>query len=383
MNRENKGTNYGKHTSNYCVVDLETTDVFNAEIIEIAAIKVRNNIIVDEFSTLVNPGCHIPSSATAVNHITDDMVANAPSIDDVIDAFIEFVNGDVIVGFNNASFDNTIIYDQLLTLRNKYFSNPYIDVHHAARRCLSKVENYKLETICRYYHFSTEGEHRALKDCHLTKACYDNLYRDYGDDAFKNRHQYKGGPHNSVETKALQTLHGFLETIISDGQISKYEFDSLRLWIENHRDLQGNYPFDRVFNALDHVLADGFVSTEELEQLQSLFSSYVDPVKSNSCHESITTLDNVHVCLTGEFDYGQKSDVITIIESAGGIIDGSVKKKSTELLVVGAKGSDNWKTGNYGGKIQKAMEFNQKGANIKIIEECDFIPAVLCLIQNQ
>ena len=86
MNRDGKGTKVNRHLTDYCVLDLETTGIFInfAKIVEISAIKVRNNNVVDEFSTLINPQCEIPFSATEVNGITDDMVKDAPIIEDVI-----------------------------------------------------------------------------------------------------------------------------------------------------------------------------------------------------------------------------------------------------------------------------------------------------------
>ena len=63
------------------------------------------------YSTLVNPGMHIPSSATAVNHITDDMVEDQPKIEEVLDGFLEFVGNDVLVGHNIHSFDYLLDLD--------------------------------------------------------------------------------------------------------------------------------------------------------------------------------------------------------------------------------------------------------------------------------
>ncbi|MCR4749320.1 MAG: BRCT domain-containing protein [Lachnospiraceae bacterium] len=81
------------------------------------------------------------------------------------------------------------------------------------------------------------------------------------------------------------------------------------------------------------------------------------------------------VVVTGDFDFGSRQDVYSFIENAGGIIDNNVKK-ATDFVVVGCKGSDAWKTGNYGGKIQKAIELKDKGEHIEIVKENDFIEAV-------
>ena len=394
MIREFKGTTVNQYIEDYCVLDLETTGVFvsSARIIEISAFRVRQGFIVKHFCTLVNPGCPIPAEATAVNHISDDMVKDAPDLESIIDSFIAFVGDDVIVGYNNAGFDMNILYDQMMCLRGIPFENNYIDILHSARRCVSDVENHKLETICKYFGFDTTGEHRAFKDCYLTKACYDRLYQEYGTKMFSHRRcQSNGGSREShsssdrtrfsPETLALQDLQKMLETIIADGVVTYSEFYALQDWVEEHRDLQGIYPFDRVFNALDKVLEDGIVSPDELKTLQVLFSDYVDPVKSMSCHDEITSIREKHVCVTGDFDYGSRADVQALIEQAGGIIDKSVKK-CTDYVVVGASGSANWKTGNYGSKIQKALQWNDKGAEIKIVEEKDFIPCLKAIIDQ-
>lgn len=383
--REGKGSSVPRYLSDYCVLDLETTGVFvtSAEIIEISAIRVRGGNVVAEFSQLVNPGCKIPAAATAVNNITDVMVKDAPLLKEVIDDFLAFVGTDVILGYNNAGFDMNLVYDKVMFLRGKAFGNDYIDLMHAARRTLPELENHKLETLSKYYGLDTKGEHRALKDCYLTKDCYEKLYGQFGDAAFRSKSYSEGsrGQHYSSETKALQMLQEFLEEIIADGQVTATEFFSLTQWMTEHRDLQGCFPFDRVFDALDRVLADGKVTPEELLELQDIFSDFVDPVKSQGCHEEVQTLKGKHVCITGDFNLGSRSEVFELIEAAGGIIDKNVKK-ATDYVVVGANGSDAWKTGNYGGKILKAMEYNAKGTNIKIIEEDVFVPAVQYLIEH-
>ena len=148
--------------------------------------------------------------------------------------------------------------------------NNYIDLLHSARKCLKEIDNHRLETICRYYSVDTTGEHRALKDCYLTKECYDRLFKDFGNVAFER--SSGGGDKAShqvftAETLALKDLQNSLEQIIRDGKVSEEEFVYLKKWTEYHRDLQGNYPFDRVFNAIDNVLEDGIVTEQEREEL--------------------------------------------------------------------------------------------------------------------
>ena len=388
MDREYKGSSVNKHISDYCVLDLETTGVYilSTKIVEIGLLRVRDDQVVDRYETLVNPNCHIPDSATAVNHITDEMVEYAPQLNEVVDDVRAFIGQDVVVGYNNASFDMNVFYDVCMSVNRGPFTNNYIDIKHAAQRCLKEVDNYKLETISHYFGLDTQGEHRALKDCFLTKSCYDCLYNEFGDAAFVNSSSgSKGGiyrkRHFSPETIALQELHGLVQEIIEDGVITMAELNILSGWMEDHVDLQGYYPFDRIFNALDEVLADGKVTFDELESLKKLFVDFVDPVKSCACHDVVTSIAGKHIVVTGDFDYGNRGAIFSLIEQAGGIIDKSVKK-ATNYVIVGSKGSEAWKTGNYGSKIEKAMQWNDKGAGIKIIEECEFIPALLDIIES-
>lgn len=388
MERAFKGSSINKFLSDYAVVDLETTSIYlySAEIIEISAIKVRNGEVVDTFSTLVNPHCHIPASATAINHITDDMVQNAPDFEAVVSSFLQFIGDDVIVGYNNAAYDMNLLYDKLLLLCDITLCNDYIDVLHCRQRCPLDLPNCKLESLSKHYDLDTLGEHRALKDCYLTKACYERLYQEFGDAMFSAACTRRGGGGQrnrfSSSTIALQELQGMLEKIIEDGQVSLLEFSELQKWIEDHRELQGNYPFDRVFVALDHVLEDGKVAEEELEELKILFSEFTDPVSSRRCEMDITSIKGKHICITGDFEAGKREAVFDLILQAGGIIDLSVKK-STDYLVVGSLGSQSWKTGKYGGKIQKAIEMMDKGADIQIVEESEFIPKVKEMAQNK
>ena len=383
--REYKGTSVNQYVDNYCIVDLETTGVYinSLQIIEISAIQVRNNQVVAEYSTLVNPQCHIPEEATKVNHITDDMVKDAPILDEVIDDFLDFIGDNVIIGYNNASFDMNIIYDKVQDVRCKYFTNDYIDILYAAKRSLSGLENFKLETVSKYYGLDVSNEHRALTDCYLTNAVYQKLYNDFGDTAFQNGRQQSNSNEiqYSTETFALRELQKLLQGFLEDRKITRDEVYSLNYWLAEHRDLEGIYPFDKIFKALDDVLEDGQITEEELTNLKSIFLDIIDPVKNRGCHKCISSLVGKNVCLTGEFEYGSKSDVNQLILSAGGNIDQSVKK-TTDYLIVGAWGNEMWKAGSYGAKIQKAMENKEKGQEIEIYEEKDFIPVVTNLIEN-
>ena len=88
------------------VLDTETTglDYTRERIIEFAAVRLENGKIKDEFQTLINPNQHIRKSSMAVHHITEEMVADAPTEEEVLPKILEFI-GDYPIVAHNAIFD--------------------------------------------------------------------------------------------------------------------------------------------------------------------------------------------------------------------------------------------------------------------------------------
>lgn len=177
MAQRNKGKRLSKYTEDYVVFDLETTGI-NQEydaIIEISAVKVKNHEIAEEFSTLVNPGRRIPKAATAVNGITDDMVADAPDITAAMEAFLDFIGDSVLVGHNIHTFDTNFVYDAAVYNLGKELSNDYIDTLYMARQYLPQLSHHKLTDVSTYFGIETEGAHRALYDCRMNQRCYEEM----------------------------------------------------------------------------------------------------------------------------------------------------------------------------------------------------------------
>ena len=171
------GNRLNKYISDYVLFDLETTGLScqNDEVVEISALKVRDGLVVDEFSTLVNPGIPIPFYASDVNGITDEMVADSPFFKSVLAEFIEFVGDDVLVGHNIASFDMKFIQRDAQKYFGKVFGNDYIDTLQLARIYLPELEHHTLTDLARYYHINTAGAHRALADCKMNQRIFESL----------------------------------------------------------------------------------------------------------------------------------------------------------------------------------------------------------------
>lgn len=172
----------------------------------------------------------------------------------------------------------------------------------------------------------------------------------------------------SEVTLATQVLDGVLKGISLDGIISEDECKCLRKWLYDYIYLKDHFPFSEVMEALDKILEDSIVTKEEALYIQKLIDEILDPVEA--LRKQIYDVSNKHICLSGTFEYGTKSEVEEVIIFNGGIRDENLKK-TTNILVVGNSECQSFSNGSYGGKVKKAIEFNEKGANIQIIKESD------------
>ena len=163
---------FQKHLKAYVSFDLETTglDAESCRIIEIGAVKVLDGQIIDTFQTFVNPGIgrHIPPEASAINHITDDMVASAPFYGTAIPSFVQFIE-DLPLVAHNAAFDIKFMYAAFSELN---IPKPllFADSLKMARQCFPGLPNKKLGTVCDHIGYQIGQAHRALDDAKAVHA---------------------------------------------------------------------------------------------------------------------------------------------------------------------------------------------------------------------
>lgn len=175
--REHKGNSLLTFPESYVVIDIETSglDPRFDEIIELAGIKYSNGVEVERFQTLVN--AEIDDFITELTGITNEMLMNAPKIDDVLPDFIAFVGNSPIVG-HNVNFDINFVYDYAGYLGLPPFSNDFIDTLRISRRLYKNMENHKLSTLMNHLGVGDIVEHRALSDCINTQRCFEKM-REY------------------------------------------------------------------------------------------------------------------------------------------------------------------------------------------------------------
>lgn len=165
------------------VVDLETTggNADRDRITEIGAVKIRGGAVVGEFATLVDPGRAIPPKIVALTGITQAMVYDAPSIADVLPAFIEFARGAVLVA-HNARFDMTFLRRNALRLRLDWPFTTSLCTVVLARRILSREEapTVRLSALAEKFDVTVRPTHRALDDARATVEVFHHLLERVG-----------------------------------------------------------------------------------------------------------------------------------------------------------------------------------------------------------
>lgn len=152
----------------YCVLDLETTGLSakTEKITEIGIMKIQNGEVVDEFCEFVNPEKPIPKRVQEVTNITDEMVANSPTIDVLFPKVLDFIKDSVLVA-HNASFDIGFLKNVAKNLGYK-FDYTYVDTLPLARKLYPELKKYKLGKIAEHLKIKVEVAHRALDDVDTT-----------------------------------------------------------------------------------------------------------------------------------------------------------------------------------------------------------------------
>lgn len=162
----------------FVVTDTETTGT-TAEtnrIIEVGAVKVRGGRIVDRFQQLVNPEQSIPGRITQLTGITTGMVFDAPTVDEVLPDYLDFL-GDGVLTAHNLSFDKGFLDAELDRTGHKPLSNDTLCTVRLARRLLPGLGSKGLSRLVQFYDITVDGRHRAPGDAEATGLILRRLLR--------------------------------------------------------------------------------------------------------------------------------------------------------------------------------------------------------------
>lgn len=198
----------------YCVLDLETTgfSAVTEKITEIGIMKLKDGKIIDQFSCFVNPEKPIPARVVEVTNITNDMVKDAETIDQVFPKLLEFIEGSVLVA-HNAEFDLGFLKHNARVLGYD-FDYTYLDTLSLAKELFPDYKTYKLGRIAKNLGFKVEVAHRALDDVDTTVKVFKVMLEKLtqrGAETLEDIDRYGSDEDSkSVEYKKLKTYHAII-----------------------------------------------------------------------------------------------------------------------------------------------------------------------------
>jgi DNA polymerase III subunit epsilon len=162
------------------IIDFETTGLspnHGDRTIEVGAVLISNNQILDRFQSLMNPEMRISSFIEDYTGITNRMLSVAPTVKDVMRKLNSFISPHHLVA-HNASFDSRFLDAELDRINHKR-KNEFCCSMLTSRRLYPDSPNHKLETLVRYKNLKTDGvHHRALADAEMTAHLWLRMIED-------------------------------------------------------------------------------------------------------------------------------------------------------------------------------------------------------------
>ena len=148
----------------YVAFDLETTGLYarRDRIIEIGAVRMRDGREIDRFQTFVDPGQPLEKRTVDLTGITDEMLRGAPTIEEALPKFLEFVKGSVLVA-HNADFDTTFIRWACREQGIEY-NLTSVDTLTISQNLLTELNKFTLDTVAKHFGLEDFNHHRAGDD---------------------------------------------------------------------------------------------------------------------------------------------------------------------------------------------------------------------------
>ena len=386
-----KGNSLLGNYDEYVIIDIETTglDPQKDKIIELAGIKIKNNKIVEEYSSLINPEMIISNFITELTGIDNYMVCKEPTIEIELKNFLNFIGNSLVIG-HNVNFDINFIYDNALKYYNKIFENNYLDTLKLSRKLLN-LENHKLKTLSEAFNIDYKNAHRALRDCYITFNVYNKLKElnhnndDQGthfsqkfvaseDNVFKNK---------KIVVKGKIINHGY-EFLCKIAQKCNVRFisdtfyndcDYLILGMNAYQRYLAGIDSDELNKArkLEKIGSLKIISEKEFYNLNNIPLKKKINISSNKYEfrEKIDFNNQIYAnefVITGTLEKLSRKNCTDIIIGLGGIVKDKISKK-TNFLVLGNNDYNPRLKGEKSNKQKDAEKAKLNGQNIDIISE--------------
>lgn len=372
------------------VLDTETTGVSSSdEPIEIAAalyeVNADGNLVkkLDAYSGRREPSVPISFMAQKVHKISKADLAGQDFDHEKVTALLS--DADVIIA-HNADFDSRMLEPFYPGLKGKSWRctiNQWPWPFSSGKSLSAVASELDIPQLSAH---SAEGDVDILSACLFHSAGNGSYLKNLlsaNDYVFKNTSEnaYQRAA-SSVTPKvsdACKSLLDIVGAIVSDKNLHDSEIMFVNDWIKAHPAVSSSWPGNVITQQLKQILSDGMVSEVERSSLLNSLSEIaagtltkVSEVAANiEFHPDdldVIEFASHTFCLSGNFIFGDKDKCADEITKRGGSMLAGVTKK-LNYLIVGGLGSDQWKHGNFGTKVEKAIQYRSDGIPIKIVHE--------------
>jgi DNA polymerase III subunit epsilon len=216
-------------------IDIETSGAYplSSEICEIAAVKYQDGKIIDTFQSLVKVTKPMSDFIIGIHGITNEMVADAPTIGEVLPKFLAFITDSIIIG-HHVQFDLGFIAIEIEKHNLKYPNNLILCTSLLSRNLIMESPNHKLQTLIQFLKLDQGTAHRALDDA---KACLEVFHRSL----LRVESDSKYSEIEEIQEKTIQWETFSMQKSVNT-QISTYLYEA----IKNNRPVEINYQTSNV-----------------------------------------------------------------------------------------------------------------------------------------
>ncbi len=164
----------------YVAIDVETTglDPKRERIIEIGAVKVMDDQIIEEFQSLINPQRVLSEHIIQLTNIQDHMLIDAPIFENIVEDLEHFLGDFPILG-HNVLFDYKFLKYGMIN-QGKTFEKSGLDTWRLCQKTMPKEEKKNLNDACTYWGIRRKAAHRALEDARDSHYLFQKLKAYYG-----------------------------------------------------------------------------------------------------------------------------------------------------------------------------------------------------------
>lgn len=306
----------------FIAIDFEVANMWNrASACSIGIAEYKDGSLINEFYSLINPNDHFDSYCIEIHGITPEMVLDQPNFQELWNDIQHFFSDRTVIA-HNASFDMSILRHCLNRYNITFPNCDYACTYLLAKRIYSGLPSYRLDYITDHLKLTTFNHHQALDDAKASA----NILLNFID----IKQEY--------DLKNLAKTHEYrLGKIISDSNTYR-PFSSTR-------------------------------------------KSKKSTLNANDIKASTTNFDINHpfyekeFAFTGTLNSMTRRNAMQKVVDIGGLCGNGVTMK-TNFLVVGVQDYAKLKDGKKSSKMKKAEELANKGIEIEIITEDDFLKSL-------